>query len=457
MNLEDLKHVYFIGVGGIGMSALARYFNDKGIKVSGYDKTETVLTKKLVSEGISVHYEDNVKLIPEDIDIVVYTPAIPKQHRQLNKLRNTSTPIYKRSEVLGFLSESHDAIAIAGTHGKTSSTAMTAHILRTCGIDASAFVGGILADYETNYFAGDGRWVVLEADEYDRSFLHLHPEVTILQSMDADHLDIYQSHQVMIDSFIEFLHKTEYGGKLIIKDDLISLIDANTLKELKSQYSIVSFGFSKEADARLSNGFVEDGMTGFTLEYKGESVSVLQYLPGNHNRLNATAAIVAASFAGCSLKEAAAALTVFKGIKRRYEVVARRDVVYVDDYAHHPSELDAAIQATRELFPGSRILGIFQPHLYSRTRDFAKGFGHSLSQLDEVVLMDIYPAREEPINGVSSKMLLPYINHENKSLQNEEEIINKIKEKNYDVLLTLGAGDIDLLVPKIKDIILNNG
>jgi UDP-N-acetylmuramate--alanine ligase len=457
MNLDDLKQVYFIGIGGIGMSALARYFNDKGVKVSGYDKTESVLTKKLVSEGISVHYQDDVKLIPGNIDMVVYTPAVSKKNKQLNKLQKCNVPVIKRSELLGLLAKSHDAIAIAGTHGKTSTTAITAHIMRTCGMDVSAFIGGILADYDTNYFAGDGQWIVLEADEYDHSFLRLHPEISVLQSMDPDHLDIYGSHEVMVANFIAFLNQTEYGGKLILNYSLLEYIDAEAMVELKGQYSVITFGFSNLADAVITDTHVDNGMSGFTLQYKGESVEVLQYLPGDHNRLNATAALLATSLAGCNMQEAANALSVFKGIKRRYEIVARRDVVYVDDYAHHPKELNAAIQATRELFPDARILGIFQPHLYSRTRDFAEEFGRSLEVLDEVVLMDIYPAREEPIKGVTSSMILNYINHNNKSLLEEEAIIEKVKERNYDVIMTLGAGDIDLLVPVIKDIILNYG
>jgi UDP-N-acetylmuramate--alanine ligase len=439
------------------MSALARYFNNKGVKVTGYDKTVTTLTKKLGEEGIEIYFRDEIDLIPDNIDIVVYTPAIPKDHKQLTKLRKGHTKVLKRSEMLGLISDANDAIAVAGTHGKTSTTAMLSHIMRSCGIDISAFIGGILTDYNTNYFAGESPWVVLEADEYDRSFLHLHPEITILQSMDADHLDIYGSHDEMIETFVEFLNKTAYGGKLIINSELKPLISEDDWKGLKSIYTIITFGFDSAADAVISDISVSNGMSEFILSYKGEEAIVSQFLPGDHNRMNATAAILASILAGCDMEEAISSLTVFKGIKRRYEVIARRDVTYVDDYAHHPKELEYVIGATKELFLNKKVLGIFQPHLYSRTKDFQSGFAKALSKLDEVILMDIYPAREKPIKGVSSHSILDKITNQNKSLLNVEEIIEKVKNKDYDVVLTLGAGDIDLLVPKIKDIILNNG
>ncbi len=456
MNINDLRHIYFIGIGGIGMSALARYFRYKGMMVSGYDKTETVLTKKLVGEGINIHYLDDLSLIPEDIDLVVYTPAIPYLHKGLKRFKeHNSIPVLKRSEVLGMISEENDSIAVAGTHGKTSTTGILAHVMKSCGVDVSAFVGGILTDYETNYFAGDSNWVVLEADEYDRSFLTLHPEISILQSMDADHLDIYKDDKSIRDSFVAFLNKTSFGGKLIINHDLKSNFKNAEWEELKSFYKLITYGIDPNATVVITEMKVEDGMSTFVLKYNGIESKVAQYLPGLHNRMNATAAIIASVEAGCNLEKAINSLSIFKGIKRRFEFVVRRDVTYVDDYAHHPTELNAAISAARELFPNKKILGIFQPHLYSRTKDFALGFAEALDALDEVVLMDIYPAREEPITGVDSNMILKNIINEQKSLLDTNEILNKIRQKNYDVVMTLGAGDIDLLVPEIKNILMH--
>lgn len=456
MNINDLRHIYFIGAGGIGMSALARYFNTKGIKVSGYDKTETDLTKKLVSEGIEIQYVDDVALIPEDIELVIYTPAVSTKHRQLKSLQmRGAVPVMKRSQVLGIISEQNDSVAVAGTHGKTSTTAILSHVMKYCGIDVSAFIGGILSDYNTNYFAGSSNWVVLEADEFDKSFLTLRPEIAILQSMDADHLDVYGDDKSVRDSFVAFLNKTEFGGKLVINYDLVCQFTKEEWDELKMYYKVITYGTSSEANAVISEMNVEDDMSTFMLLYNGENTKVSQYLPGMHNRMNATAAIIASVEAGCDMQKAAKSLSIFKGIKRRFEFVVRRDVIYIDDYAHHPTELNAAISAARELFPKKKILGIFQPHLYSRTKDFANGFAQALDTLDDVILMDIYPAREEPIKGVDSNLILSKMNNKQKSILDTNEILNIIKEKNYDVVMTLGAGDIDLLVPKIKDILIH--
>ncbi len=458
MNIENLKHVFFIGIGGIGMSALARYFNERNVAVSGYDKTKTTLTEKLVSEGIEVHYEDDISLIPEFIELVVYTPAIPDSNKQLRKLkRSDHIQVLKRSEVLGLISRSSDAIAVAGTHGKTTTSAMLAHMLRYSGVDISAFVGGIMSDYDSNYFSGKSNWVVLEADEYDRSFLHLYPEVSILQSMDADHLDIYQDHSDLVGAFESFVCNTEFGGKLIINHQLKGQFSDEKWLDLKSKYKIVTYGFDRNADAVITSCTVDGGMSKFELKVDGSLYEVALMLPGDHNRMNACAAILAAREAGCSIESAVSALAVFKGIKRRFEYVIRRDVTYVDDYAHHPSEIDAVLKAVQEVYKGKKVLGIFQPHLYSRTKDFYKEFAQSLESLDEVILMDIYPARELPIKGVDSNLILKHIKNKQKNLLTSDEILERVKEKDFDIVMTLGAGDIDLLVPKIKEIIARHG
>jgi UDP-N-acetylmuramate--alanine ligase len=444
MKLQSIHSVYFIGIGGIGMSALARYFKGRGAKVKGYDKTETPLTKKLVDEGIDIHYEEDLAQIPSDLDLVVYTPAIPAHHQELQYLQNTSIPIKKRAEVLGIISRGMKTIAVAGTHGKTTTTTILTHLLREGGIACTAFLGGIALNFNSNFIPGQSDWVVVEADEYDRSFLHLNPDLAVVLSMDADHLDIYGDVETLYDTgFRAFAKKLKDGGKLIIHDPWKEKM--GTIKGLKS-YGIEAGDFQAR-NVRVENGF-------FTFDYKGADIEMpgLQFtLPGKHNVENATAAITLALELGVDASAIRAAMLSFKGIKRRFEFLFRqKDIAYIDDYAHHPSELKASIAAAKQLYPGEKVVGIFQPHLFSRTKDFAAEFAQALEALDEVILLPIYPARENPIPGVNSEMLLELMNTTNKKLAEKSELLELIDEISPKVLMTLGAGDIDRFREPLK-------
>lgn len=437
MKLESIKSVYFIGVGGIGMSALARYFNGRGCKVHGYDKTETLLTKKLVEEGIEIHYTEDLNQIPDELDLVVYTPAIPAHHKELQYLQQSEIPVKKRAEVLGIISRGMKAIAIAGTHGKTSTTTILTYLLREGGVDCSAFLGGIALNFETNFVEGQSDWVVVEADEYDRSFLHLNPDLAVILSMDADHLDIYGDRETLLETgFRAFAKGLKPGGRLLIHHQWES-----TLGPMENIETYGAEGGHFQAqNIRVENGY-------FTFDYKGDKhrIEGLQFtLPGKHNVENATAAITFALHLGVSPESIRGALKSFKGIRRRFEIMYRGDnKAYIDDYAHHPSELTATITAARQLFPGQKITGIFQPHLFSRTRDFADGFAEALDLLDDAILLPIYPARELPIEGVTSEMLLQKMQSKQKQIVEKEALLTVIEDKKPAILLTLGAGDID--------------
>jgi UDP-N-acetylmuramate--alanine ligase len=454
LKLEDINSVFFIGIGGIGMSALARYFNTRSVKVSGYDKTETVLTKKLVEEGIEVHYIDDVALIPSHIDLVVYTPAVPKDHSQLVHLLNRGIPMLKRAELLGVISRSSKTIAVGGTHGKTTTSAMVTHTLLHCKENVAAFLGGIMTGYETNYFIGNSDYVVVEADEFDRSFLHLSPYIAVVNSVDADHLDIYGTTEKVMESYLAFINKTIEGGYLLLTENVAQDLGQEVIRELKLKFKVIIIGFNEDCDVFLSILKVESGRVIFDLVSQYGSIHhIALRMPGYHNVSNAAVAITIALLLQKDKNEIVSAIENFKGIKRRFEWIVDGEKVYIDDYAHHPTELKMAISAARMVYPGKKILGIFQPHLFTRTRDFADGFAKELGFLDEVILMEIYPARESPIDGVNSTMLLNKIENKNKFLLDENEILNKVKAKDYDVLMTLGAGNIDLLIPKIKDIL----
>jgi len=443
VNIDHIHKVFFVGVGGIGMSALARYFNHLGKEVYGYDKVEKVLTKQLIAEGIAVHYKDNVNQIPEGIDLVVYTPAIPDSHQELTYFREQDYTVMKRAAVLGLISKNLKVIGVAGTHGKTTTSAILTHLLRTGGIDCTAFLGGIANNINGNFVAGGAAWCVMEADEFDRSFLHLQPTIGIITSMDADHLDIYGNADSMEQSFVEY-------AKLV----------SNTLYAYEKlpihgqvQATIKTYG-TNTVDCLLDNIRVEDGYFVFDYQEGSATIKDLRFtLPGQHNALNATAAIGVARQLGCSEAAIREGLKTFQGIKRRFEQVSKTDTqVYIDDYAHHPKELEAAIKAARTLYPNRKITGVFQPHLYSRTKDFAEGFAKALDALDEVLLLDIYPAREAPIKGVSSAIIFDKMQLTNKQLIRKETLINTLENKNIDVLLTLGAGDIGALVPTIAQL-----
>ncbi len=447
MNLNEIHKIYFVGIGGIGMSALARYFNGLGCEVHGYDKTETNLTRKLTQEGMKIHYKDTVERIPEGVDLVIYTPAIPKDHKELNYFFDHDFPVKKRAEVLGIISQNKKTIAIAGTHGKTSTCAILTHLLRTAGIDCTAFLGGIAQNYHSNFVEGKSDWVVVEADEFDRSFLHLSPDYAAIMSMDADHLDIYGNKSHMADGFTAFAGKLKPGGKVFLKYGL-ELNEKND--------AVVSFGIDK-GTYQSKNVRVDEGYFVFDFESPIENIEKIKFtLPGHHNVENATASIAIAQQMGVKGDAVKKAMASFKGIKRRFEFVTRSGkVVYIDDYAHHPTELKAAIQATRSLFPQKKITGIFQPHLYSRTRDFVDGFAEALDKLDEIILMDIYPARELPIDGVSSEIIFEKMKNTNKVLVTKESLMNELQGRDFEVLITLGAGDIDTFVEPIKALITN--
>lgn len=452
MKLEQFKQVYFVGIGGIGMSALARYFVHLGVTVFGYDRVETALTQQLEQEGMHIHYQDDVAQIPEGIDLVVYTPAIPAEHLELQHFRANGYTIMKRAEVLGLISKSKKTIAVAGTHGKTTTSAILAHLLKVGGVDCSAFLGGIAGNFNSNFVAGESEWVVMEADEFDRSFLQLRPEIAILTSMDADHLDIYGDKESLEQTFLEFAGQVKQS------------IYYQAGLPIDSQYNLgidwYNYGIN-QGTIRANN--VSAIQTIFVFDYVNNQNRVptiprLEFtLAGHHNVLNALAAISVAKELGVNDKAIREGLATFKGIKRRFELVTLtpNDRAYVDDYAHHPTEIEMAIYAARTIFPKGKITGVFQPHLYSRTRDFATEFAAVLDQLDEVILLDIYPARELPIAGVSSQMILDKMKLVKKELVQKEKLLEVLGNKEIQVLMTLGAGDIGAMVEDIKDLIDN--
>jgi UDP-N-acetylmuramate--alanine ligase len=458
---EHIRQVYLLGIGGIGMSALARYFHALGKEVSGYDKTRTPLTDELVAENISIHFDENpgfleAKGLSPETSLIIYTPAVPKTHQEYEYFLKNGFAIKKRSEVLGIITENSFTIAVAGTHGKTTTSSLIAHILRSSGIDCSAFLGGITQNYQTNLFIGKNLGkkdaiTVVEADEYDRSFLSLHPDIAVVTSIDADHLDIYGDKEHMHESYNLFARQVKKGGTLIAKKGTENIqvgVDAQVISySLKEADSVHADGIA------ISNGYYHYNVAGSTFRI----ANLILGLPGSHNVENSVAAVVVARIIGVKEEQIREALSSFKGVKRRFEYQIRKDnLIYIDDYAHHPEELKACIRSVRELYPNKKLTGVFQPHLYTRTRDFADGFGESLSMLDEVILLDIYPAREMPIAGVSSQMLLDRIACKNKKLCTKQELVAELCSRKLEVLLTVGAGDIDMLVEPIKNALLAN-
>ena len=452
MNFKEVKHIYFIGIGGIGMSALARYFLKEGKKISGYDKTSTTLTKTLESEGMKIHYTEDVEAIPNTIDLVIFTPAVPAEHRELIKLREQGFRPYKRSEILGLISKEKRTVAIGGTHGKTTTSSIVSYLLKSSGIDISAFVGGIMKNYDSNYLHGESEWVVIEADEYDRSFLTLSPDIAVILAMDADHLDIYGDVNAMQQGFKEFTLNIKEGGQLWIKHQLLEQIDDTWRNELiQKGISIHSYGLDS-GEVQAQEISVSEGAFNYSIVSGTERKECILSLAGRHNVSNAVVASAVAHQLGCSWTEIQRAIASFKGIKRRFDIAAETEaMVLIDDYAHHPEELKVAIDAARELYPDRKLTGIFQPHLYSRTRDFVEGFGEALSELDELVLTAIYPARELPIAGVTAQIIYDRVKIENKHLINKENLIDILAPLEKEVIMVLGAGDIDKEVNKIKE------
>jgi UDP-N-acetylmuramate--alanine ligase len=445
MELGNIQRVYLIGIGGIGMSGLARYFNHIGCIVCGYDKTPTDLTDHLRNEGIQLTFEDNVENIPKsfrDVDpntLIIYTPAIPKDSAILNFFQKRGFEFYKRSQVLGIISKSKFTIAVAGTHGKTTTSTMVAHILKDSGINCSAFLGGIASNYDTNVLFGDSNIVVVEADEYDRSFLTLYPDIAIITSMDADHLDIYGDHGQLTSSFQQFASQLKLGGTLIHKKGL----------PLDKGFT---YSIDGDADATATNIRIENGDFYFDFSHGSITIADIKMgIAGMHNIENAVAAIEAALRLNVSGADVKSALGSFKGVKRRFEYVLKTpEHIYIDDYAHHPEELRAAITSVKKLYPGKKLTTIFQPHLYTRTRDFADGFAEVLDMSDELMILDIYPARELPIEGVNSDMILARMQNATRNKYGKQEAIDKIRNEKPELLLTVGAGDIDQLVHPLK-------
>lgn len=459
MSIEDKHIVYFLGIGGIGMSALARWFLHIGKQVYGYDKTETALTKKLSEEGAHIHFDDSIASIPEVVlksgkdVLVVLTPAIPKNHKGYNYLLEHDFSILKRSEVLGLITQELYSVAVAGTHGKTTTSSMIAHILKTAAKSSVALIGGILQGYESNLILeGDydaNTIAVLEADEFDRSFLRLSPDIAVVTSADADHLDIYGAHDEMKLSFQQFIQKVKPHGHVFINEMLNSWL-VNEQPEISSHSYGLENGESKASNIHISG-------TNFIFNYHGESATIENIklpTPGYHNVENAVAAISVAVQLGIDPESIKEALGSFQGIKRRFEYhIKESELVYIDDYAHHPTEIKACLGSVKSLYPTKKITAIFQPHLYTRTRDFVDGFAESLDLADEVVLMNIYPARELPIEGVTSKIIFDKMKNMNKSIVEDNALLDKISKMDTEVLVTIGAGNIDMFVLPIKEIL----
>ncbi len=449
LELEHIRKVYFIGIGGIGMSALARYFKFHGREVSGYDKVETNLTRQLEAEGIKIHYEENPDMAPRDVDIVVYTPAIPGNHAELQFYRQKGYAVLKRSEVLGVITAGSFNICVAGTHGKTTVSTMIAHILRQSGFGCNAFLGGIAVNYNSNYWSNERNLCVVEADEYDRSFLKLSPDMAVITAMDADHLDIYGTLSEMQLAFIEFSGRVKENGILFYKLGLGRTGELKTGKKL-------SYGLENDkANVYGTNIRTKSGGYQFDVIMDiGSLANVELNMGGLHNVENATVAIAVAKQLGIGDDKILQAVADFRGVKRRFEYILRNEKsVFIDDYAHHPEELKALIHGAKTLFSGKRITIIFQPHLYTRTLDLADGFAEALDLADEVILLPVYPARELPIPGVDSGMILRKMKNPHARLMSKSELPEWIKKNKTEVLITAGAGDIDQLTEPIREIL----
>ncbi|MDO4228884.1 MAG: UDP-N-acetylmuramate--L-alanine ligase [Capnocytophaga sp.] len=445
MDLKNIENIYFVGIGGIGMSALARYFNADGKRVCGYDKTPTDITQALENEGISVHFEDDINNIPAEFKntektLVIFTPAIPKEHSELVYFQTNGYQVCKRSEILGLITRNSFCLAVAGTHGKTTTTSILAHILVESGVPVSAFLGGIAENFNSNLVLNGSQYTVVEADEFDRSFLRLSPDIVGITSMDADHLDIYGDESSVVEGFREFAGKIKAGGSLIVRNGL----DING----------ETYGLEDNSDYSFQNIRIENGVYVFDFQYNGKVYDNYTFpKPGRHNLSNALLAVAMGVKAGFSPEKLLHTLASFKGVKRRFSyIIKEKNFVFIDDYAHHPSEINALFQAVDEMYPSVKKTVVFQPHLFTRTRDFLDGFAESLSQFDDVILLDIYPARELPIEGVTSEVLLEKITAPSKVLVSKEDLLPLLKTKNPSLLLTVGAGDIGAEVEGIKNI-----
>ncbi len=461
MDINKYHNVYFLGIGGIGMSALARWFLKKGLRVSGYDRTATSITSQLQKEGMQLHFEDDVAQIPAEIisekdkTLVVFTPAIPADHREYNYLKAQGYEILKRSEILGRITRNYRTIAVAGTHGKTTTSSMIAHILKSAKVNMMGFLGGITANYESNLVmegeVNPGTIMVVEADEFDRSFLRLFPHTAVVTSADPDHLDIYGNHESMLGSFRDFIRQINPDGRLIIHESVDALLTTDIPLSNKVTYGTSRGQFFASNITVLTGqeGFFEFDLCGF-----GTTHRIRLGVPGFHNVENAVAAAVACYYNGISFDVIKSALASFTGVKRRFEFVVKSNkVVFVDDYAHHPTEIEAFLLSMRSMYPGRKLTVVFQPHLYTRTRDFADGFAKSLSLADEVLLMDIYPARELPIPGIDADLIFKQVTAKHKERCSKKDLLDKLKGRDVEVLTTVGAGDIDTCVQPIKELL----
>ena len=454
MNTKDIKAVYFVGAGGIGMSAIARYFIKRGVVVGGYDKTPSELTKRLEKEGMLIHYEENVDEIPhacrkKESCLVIYTPAIPKEHKELCYFRENGFEIQKRAQVLGTLTKTHKGLCVAGTHGKTTTSTMCAHIMHQSHIDCNAFLGGISKNYGTNYILSDSDYVVIEADEFDRSFHWLRPWMTVITATDPDHLDIYGTKEAYLESFRHYTELIQPGGALIIHRDL-------EMKE-NIQNGVRRFDYSlNEGDFHAENIRINNGEITFDFISPIESIKNIQLgQPVPINIENGIAAMAMAQLNGCNEEELKYGMKTYVGVDRRFDFKIKTDkLVFLSDYAHHPNEIFQSAKSIRELYKDKHITAIFQPHLYTRTRDFYKEFADALSQLDEVILTEIYPAREEPIEGVTSQLIYDNLKEGvKKEMIQKDQVLDYVKTHDFEVLIVLGAGDLDAQVPSITRIL----
>jgi len=443
LNLNQIHNVYFIGIGGIGMSALARYFIAANKNVAGYDKTKTEITDALDDLGADIHFSDNLavidkKYLNKEKTLVVYTPAIPNSHKELNYFITNKFKVLKRSEVLGLITENTICLAIAGTHGKTTTTSILGHLMNECNVKMTAFLGGISENYHSNLIQNGSEVTVVEADEFDRSFLTLSPDYACITSMDADHLDIYGNSEGLKESFIAFSKKIKPNGKLFVKKGL--------------PLNGITYAIEESADYIAKNIKIQNGAYVFDVQTPNQNIENLIFnLPGRHNLSNALIALAMAVEFGCSPNSLSSALASYRGVQRRFTYqIKTDDLIFIDDYAHHPEEIKAVYQAVTEMYPNQKALVIFQPHLFSRTKDFINEFGSSLEKFESILLLDIYPARELPIKGVNSELLLSKINNPNKKLIAKSQIVDEIQKSNIKIIITLGAGDIGAEVKKIK-------
>ena len=455
MELKDIKSVYFVGAGGIGMSAIARYFLNKKLVVAGYDKTPSALTKELEKEGMAIHYEENVSLIPEackdnKTTLVIYTPAIPAEHKELVYFHENGFTIEKRAQVLGTLTRTHKGLCVAGTHGKTTTSTMCAHIMHQSHVDCNAFLGGISKNYGTNYILSDkSDYVVIEADEFDRSFHWLRPWMSVITATDPDHLDIYGTKEAYLESFRHYTELIQPGGALIIHKNL------EMKQHVQEGVKIYEYSLT-EGDFHAENIKIDNGEITFDFISPIENVTGVELgQPVPINIENGVAAMAMAQLNGCTAEELRNGMKTYGGVDRRFDFKIKNDkLVFLSDYAHHPQEIYQSAKSIRELYKDRKITAIFQPHLYTRTRDFYQDFANSLSLLDEVILCDIYPAREQPIPGVTSKLIYDNLKPGvEKSMIHKEDVLDLIKKRDFDVLIVLGAGDLDNYVPQMAEIL----